>query len=204
MVSVYSLKAIGDKYWQLWYILCCSCNQTSIGIYIFICLDLGNDSSGLVSLGLTWYIIWHLVLSRWSALAFHWEVTRLYERYDLMMWSIIIHNGVLIWVWSMIDTRLHIQIYVIYTVYQHYMTKRRGGTRGGGSVVAYGYATYLALYYTHLALFSLLMVANQCNMSMIITWYGKNLIKEVWFFVSFVIMKIKSYLPSITQVMLER
>ena len=59
------------------------------------------------------------------------------------------------------------------------MTKRRGGTRGEGSVVAYGYATYLALYYTHLALFSLLMAAAQRNMFMIITWYGEHLIKEV-------------------------
>ena len=45
-------------------------------------------------------------------------------------------------------------------------------------VVAYGYATYLALYYTYLALFSLLMAANQRNMFMTITWYGKHLIKE--------------------------
>ena len=45
-------------------------------------------------------------------------------------------------------------------------------------VVAYGYATYLALYYTYLALFSLLMVANQRNMFMINTWYDKHLIKE--------------------------
>ena len=30
-------------------------------------------------------------------------------------------------------------------------------------VVAYGYATYLALYYTHLALLCLLVVASQRN-----------------------------------------
>ena len=59
------------------------------------------------------------------------------------------------------------------------MPKRRGGTRGEGSVVAYGYATYLAMYYTYLALFSLLVVAAQRNMSMVITWHGKHLIKEV-------------------------
>ena len=59
------------------------------------------------------------------------------------------------------------------------MTKRRGGTRGEGSVVAYGYATYLAMYYTYLALFSLFVVAAQRNMPMVITWHGKHLIKEV-------------------------
>ena len=59
------------------------------------------------------------------------------------------------------------------------MTKRRGGTRGEGSVVAYGYATYLAMCYTYLALFSLLMAAAQRNISFIFTWYGKHLIKEL-------------------------
>ena len=49
------------------------------------------------------------------------------------------------------------------------MTKRRGGPRGEGSVVAYGYATYLAMYYTYLALFSILVVVAQRNMSMIVT-----------------------------------
>ena len=49
----------------------------------------------------------------------------------------------------------------------------------GVAVVAYGYATYLAMYYTYLALFSLLVVAAQRNMSMVITWHGKHLIKEV-------------------------
>ena len=58
-------------------------------------------------------------------------------------------------------------------------------------VVAYGYATYLALYYTYLALFSLLMAANQRNMFMTITWYGKHLIKEGWFFVFFVMVTYK-------------
>ena len=71
-------------------------------------------------------------------------------------------------------------------------------------VVPYGYATYLALYYTHLALFSLFMAAAQCNMSIIIIWYGKHLIKEVSYFVSFLMVKNRVYLPSITQVMLER
>ena len=41
--------------------------------------------------------------------------------------------------------------------------QEKGGTRGEGSVVAYGYATYLALYYTHLALLCLLVVAGQRN-----------------------------------------
>ena len=47
--------------------------------------------------------------------------------------------------------------------------QEKGGTRGEGSVVAYGYATYLALYYTHLALLWLLVVAGQRNVYLIFT-----------------------------------
>ena len=55
----------------------------------------------------------------------------------------------------------------------------------------------LALYYTYLTLFSLLVVANQCNDSMIFTWYDKYVIKEVSCFVSFVIVKNRDHSPSI-------
>ena len=66
--------------------------------------------------------------------------------------------------------------------------------------IAYGFVTYLALYYTYLALFSLLVVANQCNISKIFTWYDKYVIKEVSCFVSFVIVKNRDYSPPIVTV----
>ena len=47
--------------------------------------------------------------------------------------------------------------------------EKGGETRGEGSVVAYGYATHLALYYTHLALLCLLVVAGQRNVYLIFT-----------------------------------
>ena len=86
----------------------------------------------------------------------------------------------------MIHWRLNVQLFIINSEYNYIIWPRDGGgTRGDGSVVAYGYATYLALYYTYLALFSLLMVANQRNMFMIITCYGEHLMIEAWFFVFF-------------------
>ena len=145
-------------------------------------------------------------MSRWSALVFHWEVIGLYEQYDLNM----VHDQL----WYTTVSWYEFDIWFTWSSMSRYSSfttginiiwlRERGGTRGGGSVVAYGYATYFAMYYTYLALFSLLMLANQRNMFIIFTWYATHLIKEGWFFVSFVMLKNRSYLPSITQVMLER
>ena len=94
-------------------------------------------------------------ISKWTAPAFTFERTvRLddgvmidYRKQQCLGMSLICHS-------------FEAQCLDITVSIRMLFNQERGGTRGEGSVVAYGYATYLALYYTHLVLLWLLVVAG--------------------------------------------